>query len=209
MGPVTVAVTGPFASGKSTFVRLLGDLGAETVSADALVHDLLANDAETVERIAQRFGEGVRGAAGIDRERLGAAVFGDELALADLEAILHPLVRRETMRRAAASEAEVFVAEIPLLFEGESPYVFDYTVAVVTPEERRRGWSAERGVDEARRQAIERRQLPQAEKAERADFMIQNDADVRRLGERARELWDEVLRGRRDAERSDVEGEGR
>jgi dephospho-CoA kinase len=208
MGPVTIAVTGPFASGKSTFVRLLGELGAETVSADAIVHDLLANDPETIERVVGRFGEGVRGPEGIDRKALAAEVFGDEVALADLEGILHPLVRRETMERAAASQAEIFVAEVPLLFEGESQYAFDHTVAVVTPEDRRRTWSKGRGVEEERRRAIERRQLPQNEKARRADFVIQNDADVRRLEEKARELWAEVV-GKDATERSGVDDEGR
>jgi dephospho-CoA kinase len=206
MGPVTIAVTGPFASGKSTLVRLLGKLGAETVSADAIVHDLLAQDSETVERVARHFGDGVRGGSGIDRKALGAVVFGDERALADLEGILHPLVRRETMERAERSGAELFVAEVPLLFEGESAYAFDHTVAVVTPEGRRRAWSEERGVDEMRRRTIERRQIPQEEKAERADFVIQNDGDLRRLEESARALRAEVLRERAAGpeERSDV-----
>jgi dephospho-CoA kinase len=201
---VTIAVTGPFASGKSTLVRLLGELGAETVSADAIVHDLLAQDPETIDRVAARFGDAVRGDAGIDRRALGARVFGDERALADLEGILHPLVRRETMDRARRSGADLFVAEVPLLFEGESAYAFDHTVAVVTPEERRRAWSEERGVEEERRGAIELRQLPQEEKAERADFVIQNDGDLRRLRESARALRAEVLRETAE-ERSGVE----
>lgn len=207
MGPVTIAVTGPFASGKSTLVRLLGELGADTVSADAIVHDLLSQDPETIERVAKRFGVGVRGESGIDRTALGSVVFGDDSALADLEGILHPLVRRETMERAERSSAELFVAEVPLLFEGESAYAFDHTVAVVTPEDRRREWSEERGVDEMRRRSIELRQLPQEEKAELADFVIQNDGDLRRLEKSARELRAEVLRQRAEVseERSDVD----
>jgi len=95
---------------------------------------------------------------------------------------------------------------VPLLFEGESAFAFDHTVAVVTPEGRRRAWAEERGADEGRRGTIERRQLPQEEKAERADFVIQNDGDLRRLEESARALRAEVLRRRteRPDERSDV-----
>jgi dephospho-CoA kinase len=198
-GPVTVAVTGPFASGKSTFVRLLGEMGAETVSADEIVHDLLSADAETVARVVERFGEDVRGERGIDRRALGNRVFGDPQALQELEEILHPLVRRETDRRAAASEAGVFVAEIPLLFEGERG-VFEYTVAVTAPEERRRTWAEERGVDEERRRAIERRQLSAEEKARRADLVVQNDGDLSKLRERAEELLDRVLQERSGGE---------
>jgi dephospho-CoA kinase len=198
-GPVTVAVTGPFASGKSTFVRLLGEMGAETVSADEIVHDLLSADAETVARVVERFGEDVRGERGIDRRALGNRVFGDPQALQELEEILHPLVRRETDRRAAASEVGVFVAEIPLLFEGERG-VFEYTVAVTAPEERRRTWAEERGVDEERRRAIERRQLSAEEKARRADLVVQNDGDLSKLRERAEELLDRVLQERSGGE---------
>jgi dephospho-CoA kinase len=192
---VTIAVTGPFASGKSTFVRLLGELGAETVSADEIVHDLLADDRTTISRVVERFGDDVRGERGVNRRALGRKVFGDPEALRDLENILHPLVRRETQRRIAVSEAGLFVAEVPLLFEGGSGMDYDYTVAVVVPEERRRAWAAERGVDEAALMAIETRQLPQEEKARRADIVVQNDGDVDKLKKQAEELEARSLGG--------------
>jgi dephospho-CoA kinase len=192
---VTVAVTGPFASGKSTFVRLLGELGAETVSADEIVHDLLAEDEATISRVVERFGDGVRGERGVDRRALGRKVFGDPKALQDLEDILHPLVRRETQRRISVSEARLFVAEVPLLFEGGSGADYDYTVAVVVPEQRKRTWAAERGVDEAALMAIETRQLGQEEKVRRADVVVQNDGNVDKLRKQAEELWDRSLGG--------------
>jgi dephospho-CoA kinase len=190
---VTIAVTGPFASGKSTFVGLLGELGAETVSADEIVHDLLAEDGATISGVVERFGGDVRGEQGVDRRTLGRKVFGDPEALQDLENILHPLVRRETQRRVAVSEASLFVAEVPLLFEGGSSADYDCTVAVVVPEERRRAWAAERGVDEAALAAIETRQLGQEEKARRADVVVQNDGDVDKLRRQAEELRERSL----------------
>jgi dephospho-CoA kinase len=193
---VTVAVTGSFASGKSTFVSLLGELGAETASADEIVHDLLSEDEETIARVAERFGEDVLKERGIDRRALGRKVFGDGEALQDLEDILHPLVRRETDRRIEASGADLFVAEIPLLFEGSRSGTFDYTVAVVVPEERRRAWAAQRGVDEAALRAIEQRQLSQEEKARRADVVVQNDGDLDKLREQAREFREKISRER-------------
>jgi dephospho-CoA kinase len=192
---VTIAVTGPFASGKSTFVGLLGELGAETVSADEIVHDLLAEDEATISSVVERFGDDVRDEQGVDRRALGRKVFGDPEALQDLENILHPLVRRETQRRIAVSEAGLFVAEVPLLFEGGSSADYDYTVAVVVPEERRRAWAAERGVDEAALMAIETRQLGQEEKARRADVVVQNDGDVDKLRRQAEELRERSLGG--------------
>ncbi|MFL6057794.1 MAG: dephospho-CoA kinase [Rubrobacteraceae bacterium] len=192
---MTIAVTGPFASGTSTFVRLLGELGAETVSADEIVHDLLAEDRTTISRVVERFGDDVRGERGVNRRALGRKVFGDPESLCELEDILHPLVRRETQRRIAVSEAGLFVAEVPLLFEGGSGMDYDYTVAVVVPEERRRAWAAERGVDEAALMAIETRQLPQEEKARRADIVVQNDGDVDKLKKQAEELEARSLGG--------------
>src|SRR5215204_5862563 len=196
-GPVTIAVTGPFASGKSTLVRLLGDLpDTETTSADEVVHHLLENDRKAISQIVERFGEDVRGVEGIDRKALGREVFADAEALRDLEEILHPLVRVETDRRIEASRVQVFVVEIPLLFETGRGGDFDFTVAVTVPEERRRAWAAERGLDEAALLAVEARQLSGEEKARRADLVVQNDGDLDRLGERAHELGRMILRER-------------
>ena len=194
---MTIAVTGPLASGKSTFVEMLGDLGAETVSADEIVHDLLAEDEETIAAVTQRFGEGVRDEEGVDRKALGQEVFGDADALQDLEEILHPRVREETDRRATASDADLFVAEIPLLFEGEEEQPrsgrFDVTVAVTAPEDRRRAWAEERGMGEEQRRAVEARQLSGEEKARRADVVVENDGDLDKLKEQAKALMDQVL----------------
>ena len=196
-GPVTVAVTGPFASGKSTLVRFLDELpGTETASADEIVHHLLKNDRQTVSRIIERFGEEVRGSEGIDRKILGRKVFGDAGALRDLEEILHPLVQSETDRRIEASGAQVFVVEIPLLFETSRGEDFDFTVAVTVPAERRRVWAEERGLDEAALRAVETRQFSGEEKAGHADLVVQNDGDLDKLRGQAEELGRMISRGR-------------
>lgn len=193
---MTVAVTGPFASGKSTFVKLLGELGAETVSADEIVHNLLARDQGAITRVVERFGEDVLDGRVVDRRALGRRVFGDPQALQDLEDILHPLVGRETRRRIEGSRADLFVAEIPLLFEGARSGTFDYTVALTAPEERRQAWAAKRGVDKVALRAIGARQLPQEEKARRADVVVQNDGGLDRLREQADELRKRISRER-------------
>jgi dephospho-CoA kinase len=193
---VTVAVTGSFASGKSAFVEMLGGLGAETVSADEVVHDLLAESQETIAQIVERFGADILGGRGVDRRALRRKVFGNPEALQDLENILHPLVRRETDRRIAASDADLFVAEIPLLFEGGRSGAFDYTVAVVVPEERRRAWAAGRGVDEMELRAIEVRQLRQEEKARQADVVVRNDGSRDKLRKQAEQLRERISQER-------------
>ncbi len=189
---MTIAVTGPFASGKSTFVRMLGDLGAHTASADDLVHDLLRWNETAIEEIGERFGEGVLGEEGVDRRALGRIVFDDPEKLAELEGILHPLVHDETDRLMSFCCCDVFVVEIPLLFEAGRGDDFDHTVAVVVPEERQRAWASERGVEGETLRAIEARQLPQEEKARRADVVVQNDGGLDRLKEQAEEFWARV-----------------
>ena len=189
---MTIAVTGPFASGKSTFVRMLGDLGAHTASADEIVHDLLRWNETAIEEIGERFGEGVLGEEGVDRRALGRVVFGDPGKLTELEGILHPLVHDETDRLMSFCCCDVFVVEIPLLFEAGRGEDFDHTVAVVVPRERQMAWASERGVEGETLRAIEARQLPQEEKARRADVVVQNDGGLDRLKEQAEEFWARV-----------------
>jgi dephospho-CoA kinase len=186
---VTIAVTGPFASGKSTFVRMLGDLGAQTASADEIVHQLLRWDENAIADISERFGLGVLGEEGVDRKALGRVVFGDPQKLSELEGVLHPLVHDETDRLMSFCCCEVFVVEIPLLFEAGRGEDFDRTVAVVVPEERQKAWAAGRGVDEGTLRAIQDRQLPPEEKARRADVVVENDGGLTRLREQAEKLW--------------------
>jgi dephospho-CoA kinase len=189
---VTIAVTGPFASGKSAFVGMLGDLGAHTASADEIVHNLLRWNENAISDISERFGEGVLGEEGVDRKALGRVVFDAPEKLSELEGILHPLVHDETDRLMSFCCCEVFVVEIPLLFEAGRGEDFDHTVAVVVPEERQRAWASERGVDGGTLRAIEARQLPPEEKARRADVVVENDGGLDRLKEQAEEFWAKV-----------------
>jgi dephospho-CoA kinase len=190
---VTVAVTGPFASGKSTFVGMLEDLGAHTASADEIVHDLLRYNSAAIEEIGERFGKEVLGEEGIDRRALGRIVFADPEKLTELEGILHPLVHDETDRLMSFCCCEVFVVEIPLLFEAGRGEDFDHTVAVVVPEDRQKAWAEERGVDEETLGVIQARQLPTQEKARLADVVVQNDAGLDRLRGQAGEFWATIV----------------
>ena len=201
---MTIAVTGPFASGKSAFVGMLGDLGAHTVSADEIVHDLLRWNENAISDVSEWFGEEVLGEEGVDRKALGRVVFGDPEKLSELEGILHPLVHDETDRLMSFCCCEVFAVEIPLLFEAGRGDDFDHTVAVVVPEERQKIWASGRGVDEQTLRAIEARQLPPEEKARRADVVVQNDGGLDRLKEQAEQFWARI-----SGEKSSEGGVGR
>lgn len=126
LGAVTrvVGLTGGIATGKSTVARLLAALGAEVVDADAIVHQLQAPGTPLLARIVEAFGpEILRPDGALDRERLGRLVFADPAARTRLEALVHPAVGAEMVRRLEAARAAgvpLVVLDIPLLLEGRA-----------------------------------------------------------------------------------------
>ncbi|HSK50959.1 MAG TPA: dephospho-CoA kinase [Solirubrobacterales bacterium] len=180
MAPLTVGLTGGIAAGKSEALAAFGRLGAATLSADAVVHELL--DAEPLRgRLVERWGEEVAPAGRVDRGRIGAIVFADPEQIDWLEQQVHPLVRERMAEwlLSLPAETEFAVVEVPLLFESELAGVFDTTVAVVTSDELRRQRAEARG--HALVGEREARQLSQEQKAERADHEIVNDGSVEDL----------------------------
>jgi dephospho-CoA kinase len=176
-----VGLTGGLGAGKSEALRLLGDLGAATLSTDAVVHELLATD-ELREEVVGRLGPGVVQDGALDRDAIAARVFGDDEARAWLEGVLWPRVgERVAAWRAGVEPDRVAVVEVPLLFESGMEGVFDRTIAVVADEAVRERRAAARG----HASVVERagRQLTQSEKAERADFTVQNDGSLAELRE--------------------------
>ena len=187
-----VGLTGGLACGKTTVLEMLRDLGAATISADAIVHDLLESDQCVRESIRREFGEGVFDEAGrVDRALVADIVFRDDGARRALEAILHPEVRRRILKWMDRSEAEgraVAVAEVPLLFEAGLEGDFDCTVAVTAehPEQLNRLSNRMPSRDVERRIAA---QMSAEEKARRADFVVANSGSLEELSERVGELW--------------------
>jgi dephospho-CoA kinase len=194
MAPLTIGLTGGIAAGKSEALAVFGRLGAQTLSSDAVVHELLGD--ETVrKRLVERWGEDVAPGGTVDRERVSAVVFERPQELAWLEGVLHPLVgqRIANWRSSLPAGSELAVVEVPLLFEAAMEDAFDATVAVVATDEVRRERGAPRGQDLLEERAA--RQLSQDEKAARADFVIRNDGSLAQLEERLARLAD-VLRER-------------
>lgn len=180
MAPLKIGLTGGIAAGKSEALKAFARLGAATLSSDAVVHELLESS-ELRDRLVERWGAEVAPKGEIDRARIGEIVFADPEELTWLESQIHPLVQERTAAwlLGLPGGTEVAVVEVPLLFEAGSDRVFDATVAVVSADEVRRERAAARGhalVDER-----EARQLTQLEKAERADYLIENDGSLEDL----------------------------
>ncbi len=173
-----VGLTGGIGSGKSTALAALGELGAATLSADAVVHELLGSE-ELRDAIVTRLGAEVLDAGGsIDRSAVGARVFAQAEDRAWLEGLLWPRVGARIMEwRAEVEASEVSppaaIVEVPLLFESGMDSVFDVTIAVVADEPLR----AERANARGHTAVAERvgRQLTQQEKADRAGYVVRND----------------------------------
>ena len=127
-----VGLTGSIAAGKSEALAALGRLGAATLSADAVVHELLA-DERVRDLLVARWGDEVAPRGTVDRARVGEIVFEDPEELAWLERTLHPLVGEEILawRDGLEATTPVAVVEVPLLFESGLEAVFDATISIV------------------------------------------------------------------------------
>jgi dephospho-CoA kinase len=168
--PVSVAITGGIAAGKSEALEAFRRHGAAVASSDAFVHELLASDPDVREAIRGRWGEEAVG----NRPRIGEIVFADREELAWLEALLHPATKRLADEWLAAQDGAIAVVEVPLLYEAGSESRFDKVVVITAPPELRR----ERRGEFADREA---RLIPDEEKLRRADFAFVNDGSLAAL----------------------------
>jgi dephospho-CoA kinase len=170
---VVIGLTGSLGMGKTTTLRFFAEAGVPVYDADETVHRLYGGEAAA--SIEAAF-PGTTGEQGVDRAKLAQAVLGDAAALARLEGIVHPLVRREELRfleAARGAGAPVAVLDIPLLFETGGDRRVDAVVVVSAPAEMQRARAFERpGMTEEKFRALLAKQLPDHEKRRRADFVV-------------------------------------
>ncbi|MEQ9329602.1 MAG: dephospho-CoA kinase [Rhodospirillales bacterium] len=172
---IILGLTGSIGMGKSTAAAMLARMGLPVHDADAAVHRLMAPGGAAVDAVAERFPSALVDGV-IDRGNLGAEVFGDRAALADLEAILHPLVRRAEerfIRIARGQRRRAVVLDVPLLFESGREGRCDRIILVTAPKAvQTRRVMARPGMTEARLEAIRAKQMNEREKRRRADFIV-------------------------------------
>ena len=171
--PFVLGLTGSIGMGKSTVAGMFEDYGVPVFDADREVRRMQGPGGSLLAPIEAEF-PGTTDVAGVDREKLGTAVFGDPAALARLEAIVHPAVRvarAEFLREQAGAKLVVF--DIPLLFEKSSAEEVDAVLVVsAAPEVQRARVLARPRMTEARFESILAIQLPDADKRARADYLI-------------------------------------
>jgi dephospho-CoA kinase len=194
----TIGLTGGIASGKSTVSRTLARLGVGIVDADQLAREVVAKGSDGLREIVETFGPRVLAAdSTLDRNELGAIVFGDPSARGKLQAITHPRIARLGVEKTAAllaGDAPYVVYDAPLLVEVGAHKSFDALIVVAASESAQLERAVARdGLDaESARKRIAA-QLPLARKIEVADYVIHNDGTLAQLEQKALEVHRQIL----------------
>jgi dephospho-CoA kinase len=200
-----VGLTGGIATGKSTVADTLRRLGAEIIDADQLAREVVAPGEPALAEIVREFGDVLHPDGTLDRKKLGAIVFGDTPRRKRLEAITHPAIRERFLARLRELEAVGFEGlvffDAPVMIESGNYRNMDRLVVVFTGDATQRerlmardGMSA---AEASRRMAT---QMPVADKAKLADYVIDNSGDRAATEARTREVFEALLaelRGRR------------
>lgn len=187
-----LGLTGGIASGKSLAADIMQECGAYIIDTDVVSREITAPGTEGAAAVAAAFPTAASG-DGFDRRVLKNIVFNDEDALRRLNAITHPRILTETVRRIGQAAGELVVLVVPLLFESGMQALCDMTVTVSCPENERIKRLIKRdtiSVELAR--AIVGSQMTDEERAARADATIVNDGDVKGFRDRVKTLYNQI-----------------
>jgi dephospho-CoA kinase len=188
-----VGLTGGLGAGKSTALAAFSELGAATLSTDAVVHELLGS-AEVRDAVVSRFGPSALVDGAVDRSAVAKQAFGNEEDREWLEGLLWPRVgERVAEFRDSVGPVPAAVVEVPLLFESGMETAFDHTIAVVAEEDVRAERAGARGHEAVSERAG--RQLTQDQKSQRADFTVRNDGTPEELKAELAKILDSIGSG--------------
>ena len=195
---VRVGLTGSIGMGKSTTAKLFSDEGCAVWDADAAVHRLYSQGGAAVDPMRDAFPNAVIDGR-VDRSVLKQIIAEDSTALPRIEAIVHPLVARDRQAFLDSAQSDIVVFDIPLLFEGSGAAMMDAVVVVSAPADIQRARVMDRGtmtVDQF--EHILSKQMPDAEKRARADFVVETTTiDAARTQVRA--ILDQIRKQKPDA----------
>ncbi len=194
-GKFVIGLTGNIATGKSEVRKMLEKLGAAGIDADALAHRAIAKGEPAYDPVIKEFGSAIVSCDGqIDRARLGQIVFTDPLALAKLEACIHPVVRKMVDRLVRNAPGKVVVIEAIKLIESGYPQLCDsiWTTYSTTQVQLER-LLQRRGMSEPAARLRIAAQAPQEEKVAAADIVIMNDGSLEETWRQVRSYWQELF----------------
>ena len=197
-----VGLTGTLGAGKSTVGKALAARGAIVIDADQVARDVTAQGSPGERAVLEHFGDWVTARSGpagepphLDRKSLGDIVFSDSSERLALEAITHPLIRSEVLRRVSLAQAEVVVIEIPLLDKSRRfDYGLDVVVLIDAPEKVAVQRAVARGLTETGARARMAAQPSGADRRLLAERVLVNDGSMEDLESSVDDLWDWLLR---------------
>jgi dephospho-CoA kinase len=186
-----VGLTGGIGAGKSTVADLFSKRGAVVIRSDELARQVVEPETPGFRQVISRFGnEIVNDKGSIDRAKLAQVVFNDDVALKDLENIVHPLVRERTNQLMSEQTSEtIIVNEIPLLLEKKMESLFEFLVIVISNEKNRLERLSQKGVSEDQAKARMAKQVNDQERKAAADFLIVNDGNLDQLEADVEKIW--------------------
>jgi len=186
-----VGLTGGIGAGKSTVADLFSKRGAVVIRSDELARQVIEPQTPGFKQVTLRFGnEIVNDEGSIDRAKLAQVVFNDDVALKDLENIVHPLVRERTNQLMSEQTSEtIIVNEIPLLLEKKMESLFDFLVIVISSEKNRLERLFQKGVSEEQAKARMAKQVNDQDRKAAADFLIVNDGNLDQLEADVQKIW--------------------
>jgi dephospho-CoA kinase len=197
--PLIVGLTGSIGMGKTETAKMFAALGIPVFDADAAVHALYEPGGAAVAPVSEAFPGAVKGGR-VDRSAMVARVMNDPEAFARLEAVVHPLVAQQEaafIGEAAAKGAPLAVLDIPMLYETRGETRMDAVVVVSAPEEIQRARVLARpGMTAERLDHILSRQMSDAEKRKRADFVVDTGCGFESACEQVKRIVQELLRRR-------------
>lgn len=196
-GKTVIGLTGNIAVGKSQALRQLQSLGAGVIDADRVAREALEPGSAALAAVVAEFGDSLLDERGrLDRAALGRIVFSDAAALARLEALTHPVIRRRIDALVEAAPQTVLVIEAIKLLEGDLAEAVDAVWVVdAAPETQLARLTGQRGMSPADARQRLRAQNPQADKVARADLVIRNDGSPAALREQLRAAWESLAQG--------------
>lgn len=189
-----IGLTGGIGSGKSTVSRYLRELGAMIIDADKVGHEVFKPETEAWREVVAAFGKQIVASNGtIDREKLGAIVFGNSEARVRLNQIMHPRIHEAVKAQLEEYQRQgvaVVVLAAPLLLEAGWTSLVDEVWVTIAPEDTVLGRLKKRtGLSESESRARIRSQLPTEERIKQANVVIDTDCDLGELKAKVKELW--------------------
>ena len=193
--PFVLCLTGSLGMGKSATAKMFAEAGVPVHDADAVVHGLYAGEAA---RLIEAAFPGATVNGVVDRQKLAAVVINDKAALKRLEAIVHPLVgaaRAKFLAEAGANDTPIILLDIPLLFEIGGEARCNAIVVVSAPADVQRMRAFERpGMTEEKFTALVAKQVPDAEKRRRADFIVDTSRGFDHARAQVRDILDTIAK---------------